>query len=71
VQNREIVLRRFGRDFVEADAMRRSINQLAVRHHGGELCKPGRIPIRTNLAARLVACARAAVEAVIRRRLQE
>ena len=49
----------------------RRVDQHAVRHQRGRLREPGRVPERADLAARLVARARAAVEALVRGRVQE
>src|SRR5476651_2832995 len=48
-----------------------SVYHPAARHERRGLGEPGRIPERTDLALRLVARARAAIEAVERRGLQE
>ena len=71
MQHREIVMRGLGDRLVGADAVRGGVDQLGIRHHGGELGEPGRIPVGLDLAPRLVARAGAAIESVIGRRLHE
>ena len=46
------------------------VDQLAARHDGGDLGQPGRVPERPDLAFRLIARARPAVEPLVRRRVQ-
>src|ERR1700722_18488158 len=47
------------------------VDQLAAGHQSRRLCQPGGKPERPDLAARMIAGARAAVETVERWRLQE
>src|SRR5271165_6875936 len=51
--------------------MRRRVDQLAVRHEGGRLRQPGRVPEGRDLALRLVTRAGAAVESVEGGRLKK
>ena len=66
VQHHEIVVPRARRHFGELGAVRRRVDKLAAFDQGGRLGEPGRIPERADFAARLIARAGAAVEAVER-----
>ena len=71
VQHHQIALGCFRQDVVEAEPVRRRVDQLGALDQGGRLRQPGRIPERADLAAHLIARAGAAIEAVERRSLQE
>ena len=71
MQHHEIVFGGVGRDVLEFQPVRRRIDELRAFDQRGGLRQPRRIPERLDLAARLIARARAAVETVERRRLQE
>src|SRR5262249_28251309 len=71
VQDRQLVLLRQGPDVVERQSVRGSVDQPRLRHQGCRLGQPGRVPVGTDLTARLVARAGAAVEAFKGRRVEE
>jgi len=71
VQHRKLVAGRLAHDIRKRDLMRDRIDQLAVRHHRGDLGEPGRIPERADFAAGLVARTSAAIETIEGRSLQE
>ena len=60
----EVEVFRLRHDLVERDAVRRRVDQFGIRHHGGKLGEPGRIPMRLDLALGLIARPGAAVEAL-------
>ena len=66
VQHDEIVVPRARRHFGELGAVRRRVDQLRAFDQSGRLGEPGRVPERADFAARLIARAGAAVEAVER-----
>ncbi|SAL27528.1 glycosyltransferase [Caballeronia sordidicola] len=61
----EVVLRGNIQRVRNREPVRWRVEQAAARDERGGLCKPGRIPERTDFALRLIARARAAVESVI------
>src|ERR1700743_73038 len=58
-------------DVLERGLVRRRVDELGARHHGGGLRQPGGEPERLHLALHLIARAGPAVVAVEGRRLQE
>src|SRR5579862_3629607 len=71
VRDDEVEILRLRHDLTQRCLVRRRVDQLGVLDQGGGLRQPGRIPEALDLALGLVARARAAVEAVERRCLQE
>ncbi len=71
MQHRKLEVMRLPKDVLRAEAVRRRVDQLAVRNERRRLREPGRIPERPDFAAGLVSGARPAVEAVKGRRLKE
>ena len=71
VQHREIEVMRLLEDVRCAEAVRRRVDQFAVRNERRRLREPGRIPERPDFAPRLISGARSAVEAVVGRSLKE
>jgi hypothetical protein len=71
MEHDELVVGRERKDVVEGEPARRSVHEPASRDEGRGLSQPRRIPERPHLAARLIPGARAPVEAVERRGVQE
>ena len=67
----QVEVARGRRDIGELQAVRWRVDELAARDQRRRLGEPGRIPEGSDLAPRLVARTRAAVEAIERGRLQE
>ncbi len=67
----QVEVARARREVGELQAVRRRVDELAARDQCRRLGEPGRIPEGSDLAPRLVARSRAAVEAIERWRLQE
>src|SRR5271167_108948 len=71
MQHRKLVLGCQRQDIGELQPRRRSVHEPAARNQRRRLGEPGRIPERPDLAPRLVARTRTAVETVEGRRMQE
>ena len=71
VQHGEIVFADAGENVAHAHAVRGRVDQLGIRHHGGHLGEPCRIPERADFAPRLVTRTGAAVEPLIGGSLQK
>ncbi len=71
MQHGEIIFVCLAHDCLEIDSVRHGIDQFAVWDHGCRLRQPRRVPEGSDLPARLITRARAAIESLIGRRLQE
>src|SRR5262249_52966485 len=71
VQDGEVVLPRERAHVVQRQAIGRRIDQARAGHEGSGLSEPGRIPEGADFAARLIARSGAAVEALIRGRMEK
>jgi hypothetical protein len=60
----EIAARGFGRDILELEPVRRRIDELGAFDESGGLGEPSRVPEGLDLAPRLIARPRSAVEPV-------
>ena len=71
VKHHEVEVVGLGHDLGKLDVVGRRVDELRVRHQGGGLRQPGRVPERLDLALGLVAGAGTAIEAVEGGSLQE
>src|SRR5581483_1398312 len=71
VDDHEVVVRRDHDGFVLVQPFGRSVEQARARDHPGRVREPGRVPERPDLALRLVARPRAAIEVLVGRRVQK
>ena len=71
VHHHVVVLAGERRHLVHRQAVGRRVHQAATGHERGGLGEPGRVPERADLPTCLIAGARAAVEALERRRMEE
>src|SRR5271154_955918 len=71
MRHNQVEVARARRHVGEREAVRWRVDELAPRDQRRRLGEPGRIPEGSDLAPHLVARSRAAVEAIVRRSLQE